>query len=103
MTLGRSLISFANRLLAPIRLRLETLTEERCERDRILKAAIRGDFDRALYPLPKGFQSQQFLQILAALPKYAERFGTFRDAGRNDVAFQYDNGFFSSPDVEVLY
>ena len=103
MTLGRTLIRLANWGLAPMRLRIESRTLETREQNRILEAVSRGDFDNPIYPVPECFHSPSFKDIISELPKYADRFATFCDKTRNDVGFEYDNGFFSSPDAEVLY
>src|SRR2546423_8710848 len=103
MTLGRSLISFANRVLELIHLRLDSLTGQGRERARILAAINRGDFERPVYPIPASFDSGNYAQIFSVLPFYRDRFDTFEDKARNEVEFEYENGFFTSPDAEVLY
>jgi hypothetical protein len=37
------------------------------------------------------------------LHRFAARFRTFHNAADNPVGYQFDNGFYSSPDAEVLY
>ncbi len=64
---------------------------------------MRGDFEGTVYPIPPVFQSQKFRDILALLPMHAKRFESFRDSTRNDFGYQFSNGFFKSPDAEVLY
>lgn len=97
------MIQLANAVLVPLGLRLESRTLERREQDRILRAVTRGDFHAPVYPVPRCFESQRFKEILSALPKYADRLATFHEKSRNDLGFEYGNGFFSSPDAEVLY
>jgi len=103
VTLKRKLIQLANQLLVPLRVEIQSRTAELCEQDRIRAAINRGDFGKPVYPLPQSFRSQSFVDVVADLPKYEERFATFRDRATNDVGFEYGNGFFSSPDAEVLY
>ncbi|HVX09718.1 MAG TPA: class I SAM-dependent methyltransferase [Pirellulales bacterium] len=41
--------------------------------------------------------------VLMALEEHLPRFASFTDETANDVGYRLDNGFFSSPDAEVLY
>ena len=92
-----------NHLLRRVGARLETLTAERREQDRVRALEGSGYFDEAVFPLPPAFSSRFYEQLLADLPSHRNRFDTFDDPGRNDVRFSWNNGFFTSPDAEILY
>ena len=92
-----------NRVLAPMNLRVETLTLARTQQRRLAQLARTGHFDRPVFPLPKSFEAANVSSIIDALPQFRQRFDTFADAGTNDVGYSFDNDFFRSPDAEVFY
>lgn len=100
---GRLMLNLANGLLARFNVRAETLTRAREEARRIEAAAARGDFDQPVYVLPDSFRAVHYQQILACLPQFSDRFATFQSAASNDVNYEFANGFFTSPDAEILY
>jgi hypothetical protein len=103
ISFGRFALNVVNRLLALFNVELNTLTVAREENRRVKAAVSRGDFEQPIYTLPASFHSERFKEILAALPGYSHRFSSFRDSDKNDVGYSFQNGFFSSPDAEVLY
>jgi hypothetical protein len=103
MALTTQIKAFTNGLLQRANLRLETLTADKLEARRLADLAATGYFEKPVFPLPPAFQSRTFEGILAELPKYRERFDSFANASRNDVGYTYANGFYTSPDAEVLY
>ncbi len=92
-----------NAALRPLNLRMETLTAARQEMGRLNAARERGWFARPAFTTPVGFHRAEWRSIVEGLKRHLRRFGTFEAAHRNDVAYQFDNPFFSSPDAEVLY
>src|SRR6185503_402559 len=92
-----------NRLLGLANLRVETLTQQRAEERRLARLAASGHFDRPVFPVPGSFETADVADLLSALPRFRERFDTFRDATANDVRFCFANDYFRSPDVEVFY
>jgi predicted O-methyltransferase YrrM len=102
-TLKRAVLDQLNHVLATCNLRLDSLTAIRQEERRLVEADRRGDFGSAVYPIPDCFRTAQSAGVFADLPKYRSRFESFRDSSLNTVGFQYANGFFTSPDAEVLY
>lgn len=102
MSPGRAAIDTLNRLLSAFNLRVDSLTQLRREAARIEEAAQRGDFDQPLYVLPP-FESSDWHDLLRSTADYNERFLSFRDSRQNDVGYDFANGYFSSPDAEVLY
>jgi predicted O-methyltransferase YrrM len=103
MALTTQIKDFANRLLRQANLRLETLTANKLEARRLLDLAATGYFEKPAFPLLPAFQSGTYESILAELPKYRERFDSFANTSGNDVGYSYENGFYTSPDAEVLY
>jgi predicted O-methyltransferase YrrM len=99
-TLVKNAINWA---LAPANLRLDTLTAQRAEETRIRSLRANGYFDSAAFPVPKQFRTANGSAIFAALPQFKTRFDTFRDPSTNDVGYSFENGYFHSPDAEVLY
>jgi predicted O-methyltransferase YrrM len=99
----RAALNGLNQVLSTLNLQLDTLTAARLERQRLREIDRRGWFDQPVYPLPASFTNPRYQRLLDELPKYRERFDTFARAEANDVGFQFDNGFYGSPDAEVLY
>jgi hypothetical protein len=60
-------------------------------------------FSSAICPVPRVYLQGTHAEILNALPLHEKRFGPFLRAQNNDVGYEFDNGFFSSPDTEVFY
>ena len=79
------------------------MTVARREAARIEEAARRGDFDRPLYAVPPSFDGNDWRDVLRSTADYGDRFLSFRDPRQNDVGYDFANGYFSSPDAEVLY
>ena len=102
-TLGRAVINMLNRWLAKFNLSIDTLTAAQKEDRRLVEAVRRNDFETAIYPIPESFRKAQLGGILSELRNYRDRFESFRDPTLNDVEFGYENGFFTSPDAEILY
>jgi hypothetical protein len=100
---ARKSLNRLNCLLARINLRLDTLTATRQKRARLMAADKRGAFSRPVFPLPPGFSPNAPAEIMNQLSKHGSRFESFSRASANDVGYQYDNGYFKSPDAEVLY
>lgn len=92
-----------NRLLRGFNLRLETLTADRLEAQRLAAIEKAGGFDQPVYAVPPQFLNSAHQFLLEALPQYRARFDSFRQPETNDVGYQYKNGFYFSPDTEILY
>ena len=103
MTLGRSLIDGLNRALAPVNLRLDTRTRSRAELARLRAVRASGHFERPVFPIPPAFEAMDPSRLLEAITSYRRRFEDFEDPSRNSTAYSFDNGYFTSPDAEVLY
>lgn len=92
-----------NRLLRPLNLRLETRTARRRERRRLAALRKAGHFEKPAFPVPAAFRRMDPEPVLDSVGEHAARLEALRRPEENDVAFRLDNGFFGSPDVEVLY
>jgi hypothetical protein len=103
MTLKRKLIEYINAPLRCLNLQLETQTMTKREVARIDEAKARKVFEHAIYPVPACFATDEVAALLAALPKYHSAFDSFRDVSKNQVGYQFANGFYTSPDTEILY
>jgi len=103
MTIQRQIISFFNKILGFGNLHLDSLTLNKREVQRIESAARRGAFTKALYPIPASFGTSDHEKVLRALPSYQADLDNLKEKSRNQVDYQFANGFYTSPDAEVLY
>ena len=103
MALTTAVRLYVNRWLQKVHLRLDTLTLEETERRRLETLEQLGFFEHQVFPLLRGFEIMAFEPILEELSLYASRCNDFEDPLRNDVGYTFDNGYFSSPDAEVVY
>ncbi len=94
---------YLNKLLALINLRLQTLTKSKKEDDRISKLKSKGHFNKPVFIIPNSFRKSKYKDILENTKKYTEDFNNFSDSDTNEVNYNYDNDYFTSPDTEVLY
>lgn len=92
-----------NAALAPAGLRLITLTKEKQELARLAALRQAGQFDRAVFPVPRCVENSTAQVVFDHLQQHQARFDSFQDAARNDVGYAYANDYFTSPDTEVLY
>ena len=92
-----------NQRLQRFNLRLETLTAENLERKRLETLAEDGYFARPVFPIPRAFNRMAADEILEELTLYKPRFDDFEMPSHNEFGYTFQNGFFSSPDAEVLY
>lgn len=92
-----------NRVLSKLNLRLETLTTERIEKARLETLARTDHFEKPVFVPPASFERSAADRVVDELPKYRERFETFKDVRSNEVGYSYESHYFSSPDAEVLY
>jgi len=92
-----------NQALAPLGMKLDSLTAERREMQRLIKLEDAGYFDSPRFPIPAPLSNMDPASIFRDLSLYASRFGDLTEEDDNPVAYSFDNPFFSSPDAEVLY
>jgi methyltransferase family protein len=95
--------SWINGPLGCCNLQLASLTAQRRETRRLQKLADSGYFDRPVFPVPRAMADMDCTPVLTALRELLPRFADFANTAANDVDYRLDNGYFSSPDAEVLY
>lgn len=103
MTFSTQVKTILNSGLNRVGLHLDTLTAHRREARRLQGLRDGGYFDEPAFPVPASFHAASPHMIYDALSRYGSRLADLSDATRNPVGFSYDNGFFTSPDAEVLY
>ncbi|WP_088242268.1 class I SAM-dependent methyltransferase [Calothrix rhizosoleniae] len=103
MTIARQIINIINRTLAPINLRLDSLTAEKAEETRLISLKRNGYFKSPVFKIPSGFNSDKFKEIIIALENYQSDLNKLANTVINAVGYTYDNPFFTSPDAEILY
>jgi predicted O-methyltransferase YrrM len=91
-----------NRLLCPLNLKLETLTAEHRELERLRSLAAEGHFGRPVTPVPEAFKRCDARQILQAVQSYAGEFASV-SSGKGCTQYHIRNDWYTSPDAEVLY
>ena len=92
-----------NRVLRHLNARLDSTTVEKIEGERLRQAVESGHFAHEVFPLPDSFRSMQCSSILEQVALHAERFNDFDLASADTTDFSFANGYFTSPDAEVLY
>lgn len=102
MALTTQIKQALNRVLAPVNLKLETLTSDRAELRRLEHLASQGHFDRPICPIPSSFVPPPDA-LVETIRASASRFEDFTAEGSNPVRYSFNNSYFSSPDAEVLY
>ena len=93
----------ANRVLAPLNLRLETLTAVRKEAARLRKLEEAGLFDGPRFTVPESFRRTDPAPLLEIVAASRDRFDTLEHAEDNPFGYAFENSYFSSPDAEVYY
>lgn len=99
--LGRTR-EWINRGLAPLNMRLETLTEKRAESGRLGRLAAAGHFDRPVFPVLRQFRQCDPSSIIEAVVSFEAQFARF-DSVSDPTGYRFDNDYYQSPDAEVLY
>lgn len=101
MAIKRRLKEVLNRHLAGFNLRLETLSRDRREAERMEHLIGSGHFDRPTLTVPRCFADASIQTVLDAVREFRD--GIAGLAGSNPVGFQRGNRYFDGYDAEVLY
>lgn len=101
MALSTSAKHLANSILAPLRLRLESRTEEQLELDRLEQLSRTGHFETPVFPVLPQFEECDCTPVLDQIAALADRFARFDRPDPNGFSLQ--NNYYSTPDAEVLY
>lgn len=91
-----------NLALAPVNMRLESLTAERALVERLNSLVRSGHFERPVFPVLRQFEGCNPSLIIGAVKRYETLFEKFKSGSNNDN-FSFNNHFYRSPDAEVLY
>jgi predicted O-methyltransferase YrrM len=92
-----------NRLLSAMNLRLETLTLETLETARIARLQQSGYFARPSFPLLPGVAAFSPDVLGKAFATCQSDVVTLMRGGAEPGGFDCNNGFYRSPDAEILY
>lgn len=103
MALWTRIREVTNRMLASANVRIETNTGRVQERERIERLQGQGWFERPVFPVTHSMANAQIERTLSLVAEYRSRFDDFTDPSRNEVGFAFGNGWYDSPDAEVLY
>jgi predicted O-methyltransferase YrrM len=91
-----------NRWLAPFNIRIDTLTAERAEMNRLLNLEQAGHFRHQVFPVLPQIARCDPNHLLGALGEYREQTSRFARP-REDGMYSFSNDYFTSPDAEVAY
>lgn len=103
MAFTTRLKTLANRALGVASLRIDSLTAQKAEENRLAALDEAGWFDRPAFPVPEVFRNAGFGPLLEAVKVHESRYEAFERADTNDVGYSFENSYFGSPDAEVLY
>jgi hypothetical protein len=92
-----------NSVLSNFNLKIETLTLEKLEHQRLIILETKRLLDKPIFSIPDCFKSDSYQAILTEVTSYHSELDKFITPATNSVSYSYDNGYFSSPDTEVLY
>lgn len=94
---------FANQLLRPVNLRIETRTADRVESDRLGDLDDEQWFASPAFPIPDAIARSNPEPLFEVVEKYASDLARLLDARANSVSYDPNNPYFASPDAEILY
>lgn len=92
-----------NSALTRLNLQVESLTAEHQEAARLDALSRAGLFDRPVYSLLPGMEGFDTALVVDAYARYAGDLQRLATPGGNDVEYDLDNTYFTSPDMEILY
>lgn len=91
-----------NSLLRSSNLRIDTLTAQKTEADRIRRQKVLGQFDKPAFPLLDGMSSFDGEYLVEAYSAYSADIALMMK-GADPARFNARNTFYSTPDAEILY
>ena len=103
MAFSSSIKNQINYLLKIFNLKIETLTLEKIESNRLDLLKKQALLNKPIFLTPECFKSNHYQEILKSVISYSSDLSKFNEPSANRVAYSYDNGYFTSPDTEVLY
>ena len=102
MSFSTSTKNALNRVLAPLNLRLDTLTATRAEEDRLAGLTQAGHFEGPPYPLP-ALATFEPTDFIAAWSRWKDRLERLASIGDAETGYNPANVYFPPPDAEALY
>src|SRR5438105_12041748 len=93
---------FANRVLEPFNIKIETRIADNVERSRLVHLDRQGHFERPILPVLAQFSQFDPAPLLRAVKDYKDRTSRFSKVRSLDE-YSYDNDYFSSSDAEIAY
>lgn len=95
--------TFLNSALRPLNVKLDSLTVDRLETERLSTHAQDFGFDDPLYALTPAFHAWRPDTILGARETFANDLAKLLDPARNAVAYDPSNDFFGPSDAAASY
>ncbi|MFT7221305.1 MAG: hypothetical protein ACI8Z1_002927 [Candidatus Azotimanducaceae bacterium] len=96
-------IKFAlDRLLAQANLKLDSLTHQRIEDQRVSDLLSRGLLDAALYEDVPAVDEAFLVELAILYERYTVQIEHLV-SGKNDVGYDHSNNFFTTPDLQAFY
>ena len=94
--------NLVNGILRKGNLRIETLTAERAEMERLLKLEHRGHFKNPIFPILPQFTRCDPSIVFEKVKRDEDQFAALL-TGTGQNGFELDNDYYTTPDAEVLY
>jgi predicted O-methyltransferase YrrM len=102
MGLQTNIKNAANSVLSLINIRVDSLTGERAEKNRLQELGCSGHFDNPIFPVLPQFSACDSSPIFQQIKRDQPRFAELVDAANPD-SFALKNDYYTTPDAEVLY
>ena len=92
-----------NGILRHANMRIESLTGERLENERLRGISGSGHFDRPVFGMPPSFECTPSAELETEIRRHQARFADLAMPAQRPTDFSLENGYYTSPDAEVLY
>jgi predicted O-methyltransferase YrrM len=92
----------ANRFLESINVRVDSLTAERAEKNRLIQLKGKGQFDEAIFPVLPQFETCDPSQVIQEIKQGESRITDLANRGKQG-SYLLNNDYYTTPDAEVLY
>lgn len=104
MAVTTALKNSTNRLLSVLNLRLDSLTAENAEKERIRSLERMGHLEGPLYPLLDGIGNMDLTWIASAKARYSDELSRLMSGDHpHSCGFDPENRFFNGSDAQMLY
>src|SRR5713226_3811943 len=102
MAIATNIKAALNTVLRSVNVKLDTLTAQKIEADRIKRQIALGQFDKPVFPLLDGMASFDGARLAVAYAACCAELDRLMQ-GAPPAVFDRTNTFYSSPDAEILY